>query len=68
MMDMELTTEQLLQQWTSIIQTSRCSNELKAKAIREAYDIGVIAGQLQGARKMGDEMMAAMRKPDAKPA
>jgi hypothetical protein len=62
-MDLQLTVEDLLQKWTAIISTPRCSNEVKAKAVREVYDIGFIAGQLEGARKMGNEMSAVFRKP-----
>jgi hypothetical protein len=64
-MQIEPKIEALLEQWTSIISTPRCPADTKAKAIREVYEIGIIAGKLEGARQMGDSMMAALRnKPD----
>jgi hypothetical protein len=68
-MQIEPTIEAMLEKWTLIIRMPRCPADIKAKAIREVYEIGIIAGKLEGAQQMGDSMMAALRnKPDVQPA
>ena len=57
------TVAELLSKLTMLVSTPRCSAEMKAEAIQTAYEMGKTEGRLEGAKDMGERLVASIKAP-----
>lgn len=62
----QVTSEQLIEQMSALVNHPNCDADTRANMVREAFSIGRAAGRCEGSQEMGERLIATFNNSTRK--